>query len=164
MLGRASFFMCVFSTLLGLCFQICICVDLILTLKRPFKSKEARMPAYIGFSVFASLIPAIGNQYARENHAMFVGATTYSVVLIALSWVLSLVSIVYGCLKLCKTGISQKVRRQILARHVTTIVFFSVFELYLQVSTVVILLDDTADSIGSYDGPIALTLKIIYGT
>ena len=27
--------------------QICVCIDLILTLKRPFTSKESRMPRYI---------------------------------------------------------------------------------------------------------------------
>jgi len=47
------------------------------------------------------------------------------------SWLLAFSSIFYGLCKLCRPSIAPKVRRLIIARHVTSIAFFSVTQLYI---------------------------------
>ena len=39
-------------------------------------------------------------------------------------WIICFFSIGYGIIKLCKPNISQKIRRQVIIRHVIAIVFF----------------------------------------
>ena len=51
LLLHAQVFFTLFFSCCGLALQFCICVDLILTLKSPFTSKESRMPMYYIFSV-----------------------------------------------------------------------------------------------------------------
>ena len=46
-------------------------------------------------------------------------------------------SIIYGLCKLCKPSISQKARQQIMKRHIVTIVFFLMTNLYLQLGVYV---------------------------
>ena len=57
---KFSLFVTLIFSCLGLCLQICICLDLILSIKRPFKDKETRIPWYFGvsllFSAFGALI------------------------------------------------------------------------------------------------------------
>ena len=53
-------------------------------------------------------------------------------------WVVSIASIVYGLVKLCRPNISQKVRMQVMLRHVVAIVFFLVAEFYLQIGSFII--------------------------
>jgi len=40
-----------------------VCIDLIVTLKRPFKQKESYMPAYIAFSLLFSAFQATMQEY-----------------------------------------------------------------------------------------------------
>ena len=67
-----------------------------------------------------------------------ISAITY-ITLITLCWSASIVSIIYGSYKLCRPNISQSVRKQIMVRHVLSIFFFAIAELYLQVGAFIIL-------------------------
>ena len=49
-LVQSSIFVSIFAASLSGCLQVSICIDLILTIKSPFTSKEARMPYYYFFS------------------------------------------------------------------------------------------------------------------
>lgn len=53
-------------------------------------------------------------------------------------WVISVFSIVYGLIKLCRPNISQKIRMQVMLRHVAAMTFFTVCELYLEIGTFII--------------------------
>ena len=72
--------------------------------------------------------------------------------MIGATWIMSVASIVYGALKLCRSGISQEVRRVIMARHVISILFYTIVELYATVSGFYILNaeDKTAVSIDAF--------------
>ena len=49
-LTRTGVFSTLFASSTGVGLQICVCVDLILMIKSPFKTKESRMPWYYLFS------------------------------------------------------------------------------------------------------------------
>ena len=53
------------------------------------------------------------------------------VLLILALWILLFGSIIYGLVKLCQPGISREVRNMIMTRHVVTILFFTISNLYL---------------------------------
>ena len=85
-----------------------------------------------------------------------------SIALLLTMWVLSITSIVYGALKLCRAGISQEVRQIVMARHVMSIVFFLIAQMYLQVSCFYVLSNNNAE-IPEIDNFTIDFLKIIYG-
>lgn len=58
-------------------------------------------------------------------------AAYLGIVMIVITWIMSIASIIYGLVKLCKPGISSEVRKHVMARHVLTIVFFLVVQFYL---------------------------------
>ena len=45
-----------FSATLSGCLQVCICLDLILIIKSPFKPKEARVPVYYIYSLIIAIV------------------------------------------------------------------------------------------------------------
>ena len=111
--------------------QICLCIDLILTLSRPFASKEARMPTYIFCSVFHGLVQTIALPMSISSPTWFWIAKVDTIVFVLSSWAIAIFSITYGVCKLCKPSIAKRVRRLIMVRHVTTIIFFLCTEFYI---------------------------------
>ena len=56
---------------LGVLLNTCLCIDLILTIKRPFASKEARLPKYIITSIIISLALAVmATFYGKKNEVV----------------------------------------------------------------------------------------------
>jgi len=148
--------------MVSLCLQICLCIDLILTLKQPFKRKEGRMPGYIAFTLGAASLTIALQEFVEYHPENYQYNLWLALFLIISLWILSIGSVTLGFVKLCKPGISQKARRQILARHIVTIIFFLMSNLYLEVSTVQYMLDPYRDSEVD-DGYFAITLKIFLG-
>lgn len=127
--------------------QICLCFDLILTMSRPFANKEARMPIYIGASVLIGILQCIFVPKAFRDMALL-DFTKYNTLLIVLfCWIMAIASIIYGLCKLCKPSIAPRVRRLIIVRHITTIVFFFITQLYIQLGTLLLFvnIDDKDD-------------------
>ena len=140
LLGRSNSVLTIFyfSGTTGL--QFCICLDLILTLKKPFAPKEARVKYYYGVSLIhasisATLIAIYDTDLKKDWLQKTVSFSSTCVCI--LIWIMSIASIVYGCIKLGKPNISKRVRRMILARHIITILFFLLVSFYLQISMVV---------------------------
>ena len=130
-IGKAAVFNTVFFTVASVCINICVCIDLILTIKRPFKAKEPRMPRYyICTFVVATMQATILTFFYMDEDVLTIGEWIGSGAIVVL-WILSVGSIVYGLVKLCQPGISREVRNVIMARHVVTILFFVIGNLYL---------------------------------
>ena len=53
-------------------------------------------------------------------------------------WIMAIASILYGLCKLCRPSIAPKVRRLIMVRHITTIVFFFITAMYIQLGTLLL--------------------------
>ena len=81
-------------------------------------------------------------------------------------WILLFGSIIYGLVKLCQPGISREVRNMIMTRHVVTILFFTISNLYLQVSTFYWVINSAKTSYtdrgGNVDNSWTRALKIIF--
>ena len=141
--------------------QLCVCVDLILTLNRPFEPKESRMLHYLFYSMLIGLIQGcvVRLSYIDKELLMFLAGLSSALLVMAV-WTCSIFSVIYGIMKLCKPNVSQSVRHLIIARHITTIIVFLLTQLYLQVGSLVIF---TGKPENYLDGPFAVTLKILYG-
>ena len=61
---------------------------------------------------------------------MFHFTKIYSETLISIYWTMSLASILFAIYKLCRPGISQKLRSMIVKRHILTVIIFVVTNLY----------------------------------
>ena len=77
-----------------------------MTLKKPFTSKEARMPYYVAFTVVLSATQAGLTTWGIESDAIIRITEWYDSLQVVLVWILGIGSIIYGFLKLCKPGIS----------------------------------------------------------
>ena len=81
--------------------------------------------------------------------------------LIGATWTLSIFSIAYGALKLYSSGISKEALRVIMSRHVASILFFLVVELYIQISCFYVFNLDTVQTIDIDNGWVD-TIKILW--
>jgi len=61
--------------------------------------------------------------YGMGQTGLHTAAKITSYALIFTVWSTSLISVVYGMQRLCKSNVSQKVRRLMIARHIATILF-----------------------------------------
>ena len=135
-LMKAQLFFTLFASTCGLALQLCFCIDLILSLKSPFKDKESRMPIYYIFSVSMSIpVATISTFYYKSEAWSDILAVGVVALTTMLTWIMSIASIIYGLIKLCKPGISSEIRKQIMARHVLSIVFFLFAQFYLGLAT-----------------------------
>ena len=57
-LSNSAIFGTLFFSVASVCLNICVCIDLILTIKRPFKAKEPRMPRYYAFTFLVAIVQA----------------------------------------------------------------------------------------------------------
>lgn len=104
---------------------MCLCIDLVLTLREPFYPAKRRFKYYLGFSFLLSLIimgvsiPRVrdtcqssskANVSNRQNASMAVILTLYILV--------SLFSIVYAARMLSRPGISSEIRQIFMKKHV----------------------------------------------
>ena len=102
--------------------NICLCLDLILTFRSPFKKPESRYPMYISGSVVWSLVPAfLRSQFlAHDKHVYLYGwiiVSSFSAYLVIAIW-----SIYYAFRHLSRPGMSSGVRGVITRRHILYIV------------------------------------------
>ena len=133
---NATAFIVMFASVFGLWCQVFIAMDLILTIHRPFTPKESRMPIYLGiafiFSLFQGIILTWFHKMGEVNLTVKIGAI-FAQAGIVFMWLVSLASIIYVVVKLCKPGISSKIRRKVMIRHVTAIIFFNITEFYNEI-------------------------------
>ena len=102
--------------------NICLCLDLILTFRSPFKKPESRYPMYWVVSSLISLVPAIirvycMKQYQNEYLYGWIICDTFLVYLVIAIW-----SIYYAFKHLSRPGMSSTARGMITRRHISYIV------------------------------------------
>ena len=114
-----------FTLFMNTFLNICLCIDLVLMLRRPFMKKDALMPRYLGFSVVMSAISALLLQprVLAISPVILDFSFFYHVACIVAYVLIVVFSIVYGCISLSKPGISREVKWLILIRHITTVLF-----------------------------------------
>ena len=115
--------------------QTSLCLDLVLILMKPFSTKESRMNYYIGVSVAVGVIQASFSVFSKsswdDQSWSYFFQTKFALFLILVVWVSTIGSIVYASFKLCKTSISQQTRKLILVRHIASILFFILANIYI---------------------------------
>ena len=92
------------------------------------------MPIYILLSFLIALCESVLLTFYHEPDIVDLSveiAATSQMTLIVICWTISLVSIVYGMLKLCKKNISQQVRHKVMIRRFVAISFFIFFQMYI---------------------------------
>ena len=120
------------------------------------------MPRYYLFGLTIATFQGISLTFFVGNSSILSVTKWGALIPIVASWVLGVASIVYGTLKLCRPGISQEVRRLIMARHVSSILFFTISQLYVQISSVYVTAIST-DEVPDFDNFWVYALKIVYG-
>ena len=78
------------------------------------------------------------------------------------TWTISIFSIVYGSFKLCKHNISQKMRHLIIVRHILTLAFLMLANMYLQLGIVYFVFTNTNPLNSDYNNTTILVLKVIF--
>lgn len=119
--------------------NICLCLDLILVIRAPFKSKEKRVNFYYTASFILSLAYAMFFEYTSFASA------TYQLLVIFSYFIIAPSSIVYCIIRLNRSGLSKESRALIYTRHVYWIVGFlltNAFIIYENTLTVAFALID----------------------
>ena len=98
-----------FISVVGASLQLCISIDLIMTISQPFTPKEPRMRIYAAFAILEGLFQALTltmfHEPTKVTTAVKIGELN-GLCLVVLLWVVSIGSVIYGCIKLCKPNIS----------------------------------------------------------
>ena len=114
-----------------------LAVDLILMLKFPFKKKESRVPVYFAISLFICLTLTtswITTLRKREDNGAIkpaIWVMVFAILVIVTQYVISIYSIFFAAVKLCRPGISKESRKLVLIRHILSIVLFDISQSYL---------------------------------
>ena len=85
------------------------------------------MGVYIGLTLIISLSAATLMTFFHEDGELTLTVKIggiLTMISVVGCWIICACSIGYGIIKLCKPNISQKIRRQVIIRHVVAIVFF----------------------------------------
>ena len=110
---------------------------MILILRDPFKSAEARLKKYVIIIVSQFIIYVVIMKLLQANMKYSEFVIVYDVstwIPIGVFIVSAITSAIYAVYKLRSPGISSEVKFVILRRHLITIVFFFVTNLYLMTS------------------------------
>jgi hypothetical protein len=132
----------VFLIFMSIMLNACLAVDLILMLKHPFKSKEARIPLYLVSSIAVTVFITTAwlmTVYKSPVTSTIVPAKWVlkcAILIIILQLLVSIYSVIYALWKLCKPGISKESRRLVLIRHILSIVFFNISQAYLIITLI----------------------------
>jgi len=97
-----------------------LCYDLIFILKYPLAPKERRVKFYYMLAIFFCLVLAI--IYFTTGDINVAGGL--ELIILVFSWASSFISIIYACLKLCRSSFNHEVRKIIVIRHVFFLMVF----------------------------------------
>ena len=140
--GNFYLFMNSFLWSSSLVLNICLCIDLVKTVKYPFSMKDSRLRKYLIISFASGLLSGFERFYSIEyikghgeeddiQRLVSILVTCLSeLALFAIFSVAGIFSCVYAYLRLNKPGVSQEVRQLILRRHITYIIFYMFCNLF----------------------------------
>ena len=149
-LFMAADFISTFCVNLALTLNVCLCLDLILMVRDPFKKKEGRVPLYVASSVVFSGACAVAMCFYGGSSAVALKTSAYLVFGMIILYVLMFfASIFYPYRKLSGPSFSKQVRHLVLKRHVLTSLAFMVTNTYVYI-TVVMFTFMTEEEITNY--------------
>lgn len=134
----------------GLCLSMilffCLCADLVLMIKYPFKDKQARMKKYLTVSFGLSIIVGLATAHVFSKDTTKTWPFLFFIVGYISIFIVSISSTLFAYKKLSKPGISGEIRNCILKRHVLAIVLYLVLNFYILISSVYDLNPDPINS------------------
>jgi hypothetical protein len=136
-LAVSANFFSIFFIFMNIVLNAALAIDLILMLKYPFKAKEPRIPMYVITAFITSCLLCITwvMTVAKSQQLNTIRPAKpvmwFAVTLIVLQLLISIVSIIYALVKLCRPGISKESRKLVLIRHILSIIFFNISNLYI---------------------------------
>lgn len=105
--------------------NICLCLDLILVIRAPFKSKDKRVNIYYAICFLFSLGYALFFEYTSFASSL------YQLIVICSYFIIAPISIVYCTIRLNRSGLSKEAKVLIYSRHVYWIVVFLLTNAYI---------------------------------
>ena len=146
--------------------QMCISVDLIWTIRQPFTPKEPRVKLFYALTFILVLsqflVPDFLSKYNLiETKMNYLGYIRLFVIFF--TCLISVISITYGSFKLCKPNISQKMSRLILARHIVTITFLMLVNMYIILGVAYYTITKTDPKTVDLNSTTILILQVIFG-
>ena len=116
--------------------NLCLCLDLVLTLKDPFTKAESRYPIYFVGSILASLLPASARVALDHINMYLYGWLVVSI--FATYVVIAAYSSFFAYKALKRPGVSSVARQMINRRHITYIIVNVLCQLYNNYSRVIL--------------------------
>ena len=126
----ATIWLAVFATFSTVMLNMMLSLDLILTVRYPFKKKEGRNKIYVAISVVCSCLYTCGIAFSKDG-SYYWSSIYFGIAILCLFFLVFLVSIIYTCKMLSGQGMSKEVRNLVLKRHILTTVLYLVSNVYL---------------------------------
>ena len=119
-------------------------LDMMLLIMYPFNQVDKRPQFYYALSFIGSFILATGAVFS-DKHSLLIEIFFQCVrVCVAIHWLISIISIIFVICKLCKPGISQEVRKQVVNRYIATLIIFILTNLYITLGLFIMNIDDVS--------------------
>ena len=130
-LWNAAYIIRFTSFYMALNLTTCLCLDLILMIRKPFADKESRVNKYLAacFIPTASIVTL--SSFVDWEHIGGIIIFALFGSMGAMFFVTAPLSMIYACVKLNQPGISGEARTLVLKRHIYTILFFALANSYL---------------------------------
>ena len=158
----ATIWLAVFATFSTVMLNMMLSIDLILTVRYPFKKKEGRNPIYLTISVVFSTLYTSGLGFSHNSDNMYIFSIYMGVVVLCLFFLVFVVSVVYTCKKLSGPGMSKEVRNLVLKRHILTTVLYIVCNCYLFATFFILAMPAWTSSEKELDTWYTRALKLIF--
>lgn len=160
----STIWLAVFATFMTVMLNMMLSIDLILTVRYPFKKKDDRNKIYVAISVLFSLVYTCGMGFSNDGENFYDFSKWMGIVMLSLFFAVFVVSIAYTCKKLSGPGMSKEVRNLVLKRHILTTVLYLISNSYLFATFFILALPswDSNDNDRTLDTWWTRTLKILF--
>lgn len=158
----STVWLAVFATFMTIMLNMMLSIDLILTVRYPFKKKDGRNMIYLTISLIVAAVYTSGLGFTHSGDTYYQFSISMGQAVLCLFFLIFLVSIVYTWRKLSGQGMSKEVRNLVLKRHILTTTLYMFSNLYLFATFFIISLPGWKTSERELDTWWTRSLKLIF--
>ena len=111
-------------SLLSLLLNMCLCIDLILSIRNPFYPSKRRLPSYLAYSTIGALVIGLFTSEIFFDEYDKNSPSAILIMLLSVYIMVAMYSFAYAERRLNRPGIERKVRKHFICKHYSYVMIF----------------------------------------